>query len=132
MPGPASYQGRMSDIVGGQGNAYMAAPQQGEDTVPGRITPGNITDLKTRPAVDFTDHEGKKATGTIYSITFQEDPNDPLSPWVLAPSIYDGKWHSGADAEARYRKTGLHLGIFGTLEENEAYARALSDQQGRR
>ena len=126
MPGQAPYQGRMSDIV------------ESDSGTPGLIEPGNIMDLKTRPAVDFTDHEGKPATGTIYSITFQEDPDDPSSPWVLAPSIYDdgsgmgSLKHSGAEAEDRYRKTGHHLGKFRTLKENEEYAAALSEQQGRR
>ena len=88
--------------------------------------------------MNFTDHEGEPATGTIYSITFQEDPDDPSSPWVLAPSIYDdgsgmgSLKHSGAEAEDRYRKTGRHLGKFRTLKENEAYAGSLSEQQGRR
>ena len=126
MPGQAPYQGRMSDIVGS------------DSGTPGLVEPGNIMDLKTRPAVDFTDHEGKPATGTIYSITFQEDPDDPSSPWVLAPSIYDdgsgmgSLKHSGAEAEDRYRKTGRHLGKFRTLKENEEYAGALSKAQGRR
>ena len=40
--------------------------------------------------------------------------------------------HSEAEAEDRYRKTGLHLGKFRTLKENEAYAGSLSEQQGRR
>ena len=126
MPGQAPYQGRMSDIVGS------------DSGTPGLVEPGNIMDLKTRPAVDFTDHEGKPATGTIYSITFQEDPDDPSSPWVLAPSIYDdgsgmgSLKHSGAEAEDRYRKTGHHLGKFRTLKENEEYAGALSKAQGRR
>ena len=128
MPGQAPYQGRMSDIVGRDYGMGLPSTQW----APGLIEPGNITDLKTRPAVDFTDHEGKPATGTIYSITFQEDPDDPLSPWVLAPSIYDGERHSGAEAEVRYRDTGRHLGKFRTLKENEAYAAALSEQQGRR
>ena len=110
----------MSDIVGR------------DSGTPGLIEPGNITDLKTRPAVEWTDTEGKPASGTIYSITFQEDPDDPLSPWVLAPSIYDGEKHSGAEAEDRYRKTGHHLGKFRTLKENEEYAGALSKAQERR
>ena len=120
MPGQAPYQGRMSDIV------------ESDSGTPGLIEPGNIMDLKTRPVVNFTDDEGEPATGTIYSITFQEDPDDPSSPWVLAPSIYDGERHSGAEAEVRYRDTGRHLGKFRTLKENEAYAAALSEQQGRR
>jgi hypothetical protein len=118
----------MSDIVGMDYGMGLPSTQW----APGLIEPGNITDLKTRPAVDFTDHEGKPATGTIYSITFQEDPYDPSSPWVLAPSIYDGEWHSGAEAEVRYRDTGRHLGKFRTLKENEEYAEALSKAQGRR
>ena len=128
MPGQAPYQGRMSDIVGRDYGMGLPSTQW----APGLIEEGNIEDLKTRPAVNFTDHEGEPATGTIYSITFQEDPDDPLSPWVLAPSIYDGEKHSGAEAEDRYRKTGHHLGKFRTLKENEEYAGALSKAQGRR
>jgi hypothetical protein len=82
--------------------------------------------------VDFTDPQGNKASGTIYSITFQENPTDEKSPWVLAPSIYDGAFHGAEEAEARYRETGLHLGIFDTLKENVAYAEDLSDEQERR
>ena len=126
MPGQAPYQGRMSDIV------------ERDSGTPGLIEPGNIMDLKTRPVVKWTDTEGKPASGTIYSITFQEDPDDPSSPWVLAPSIYDdgdgrgSQLHTGEEAEARYRTKLLHLGKFRTLKENEAYAAALSEQQGRR
>ncbi len=137
MPGQAPegpYQGRMSDIVGKDYGMGLPSTQW----APGLIEPGNIEDLKTRPVVEWTDTKGNPAAGTIYSITFQEDPDDPLSPWVLAPSIYDdgsgmgSLKHSEAEAEDRYRKTGLHLGKFRTLKENESYAGSLSEQQGRR
>ena len=124
----------MSDIVGKDYGMGLPSTQW----APGLIEPGNIEDLKTRPVVEWTDTKGNPAAGTIYSITFQEDPDDPLSPWVLAPSIYDdgsgmgSLKHSEAEAEDRYRKTGLHLGKFRTLKENEAYAGSLSEQQGRR
>ena len=118
----------MSDIVGKDYGMGLPSTQW----APGLIEPGNIEDLKTRPVVEWTDTEGNPAAGTIYSITFQEDPDDPLSPWVLAPSIYDGELHSRSEAEVRYRKTGRHLGKFRTLKENEAYAGSLSEQQGRR
>ena len=124
----------MSDIVGKDYGMGLPSTQW----APGLIEPGNIEDLKTRPVVEWTDTKGNPAAGTIYSITFQEDPDDPLSPWVLAPSIYDdgsgmgSLKHSEAEAEDRYRKTGLHLGKFRTLKENESYAGSLSEQQGRR
>ena len=124
----------MSDIVGKDYGMGLPSTQW----APGLIEPGNIEDLKTRPVVEWTDTKGNPAAGTIYSITFQEDPDDPLSPWVLAPSIYKkagtkrSKRYSAYDAEARYRKTGLHLGKFRTLKENEEYAGSLSEQQGRR
>ena len=91
----------------------------------GQIEAGNINDLDTRPAIEMSD--GRQ--GTIYSVTFQEDHRDPSSPWVLAPSIYDGKLHDAGEAEDRYRQTGLHLGKFDTLDNNESYAGRLSEHQ---
>ena len=94
----------------------------------GQLVPGNIGDLDTRPMVSLPDG----GWGTIYSVSFPEDHRDPNSRWVLAPSIYDGKLNSPDEAEKRYRKTGLHLGIFGNMEQTNEYARSLSDYQGTR
>ena len=131
----------MSDIVGGNtGLGLQENASQPAIPVPGLIEQGNITDLRTRPVVDWKDEiTGETNSGTIYSITIQEDHADPSSAWVLIPTIYDGKWHTPEVAEKRYRdavtdpnKTALHLGKFKTLEDNVAYAGALSEQQGRR
>ena len=132
------YEGRMSDMIGDKTSlGFQQNANPPATPVPGLIEPGNITDLGTRPLVDFIDDSGKNAKGTIYSSTIQEDYTDPNSLWVLIPTIYadpDGisRKHSNAESEAQYRETGLNLGKFKTLEENVAYAKALSSEQEKR
>lgn len=67
------------------------------------------------------------ARGTIYSITIQDDPE---GPWVLIPSIVDGKVVEQFEAEKHYRSSGEHLGKFKTSQDADAYAKALSDALG--
>ncbi len=48
---------------------------------------------------------------------------------VLVPSVVEGQFMTGPEAEARYRQTGQHLGIFDTPEAADAYAEILHNSQ---
>lgn len=87
--------------------------------------PGNI-DLFRRPVV--TDKAGNIAT--VRSITISEGNYFVLIPTVLEMPSKKGMIVSDADAIAHYKKTGQHLGKFATQPQADAFAKALSNQQG--
>tara|TARA_R110000868_G_scaffold13885_4_gene64523 strand:+ start:1125 stop:8195 length:7071 start_codon:yes stop_codon:yes gene_type:complete len=65
---------------------------------------------------------------TVRSMSF----NDGEGREVLIPTISDdGRLLSDDDAIALYRQSGRHLGIFATPDDATAYAKQLSQQQGR-
>jgi len=114
----------------------------GPESPPGLITPGNIDDLGTRPAVRFQGEQGEDLEGTILSSTHQvgdygEESPDEDAPWVIIPTIYSdeipgiSRKHTEQEARKRYRKTGKHLGIFSTLQDSLSHSKRLSDEQGR-
>ena len=86
------------------------------------VEPTNI-DLYNRPQVAMPD--GSYAT--IRSAGFNLDGREVLLPTVSP----DGRLLSDDEAVELYRRTGKHLGIYGTPEASEAYGRFLSQQQGR-
>ena len=91
--------------------------------VPGIVTPGNV-DLATRPTVPMPDG----SIATVRSMSF----NDGEGREVLIPTISDdGRLLSDDEAIALYRQSGRHLGIFATPDDATAYAKQLSQQQGR-
>lgn len=92
-----------------------AAPQ-------GELEPGNI-DLNKRPIVRNQDG----SVSTIKSMSFEEDGRQILVP-TLAP---DGKEMTKDEAIKRYHDTGEHLGVFQRPEQATAWARRLSERQGR-
>lgn len=88
----------------------------------GQIEPGNI-DLNRRPVVSNPDG----TVSTVRSIGVNIDGRE-----VLLPTIGDdGKDLTTEEAVARYRETGEHLGIFDTSDNASAYARTVSERQGR-
>lgn len=81
---------------------------------------GNI-DLNNRPIVKNPDG----SISTVRSIGANIDGRETLLPTVSP----DGKNLSNDEAVARYRDTGENLGRFDTVDQANAYARALHEQQ---
>jgi len=84
------------------------------------LVPGNI-DLHKRPVV-------RNADGTISTVRSMSTNIDGRE--VLLPTVSDdGKILSDDDAVALYRRTGKHLGMFGTPDEATAFAKRLHEDQ---
>jgi hypothetical protein len=83
---------------------------------------GNI-DLENRPVL----HNPDNSFSTIESMSFNDGTHE-----VLIPTIVNGRRMSEDDAIAHYYKTGQHLGKFKSAAEADAYAKRLSEEQGRR
>lgn len=85
-----------------------------------KSVPGNI-DIYNRPILKNPD--GSISTVSTISVGMPEGE-------VLIPTISpEGKRWTEEEAIAAYRKTGEHLGIFGTPEEATKYAQKLHRQQ---
>lgn len=96
----------------------QAPPQMGGGPTP--LIPGNI-DVMNRPQVRNPDG----SISTVRSISVGTPQGEVLIPTVSD----DGRVLSNADAEALFRQTGRHLGVFRTPDEATAYAQALHQQQ---
>jgi hypothetical protein len=102
-------EGLRRDLLGG------AAPQ-------GELEPGNI-DLDKRPVVRNDDG----TISTIKSMSINEDGRE-----VLIPTIDEnGKEMTEDEAIERYLGTGQHLGKFDSADNATAWAKSLSDRQGK-
>ena len=89
----------------------------------GRLLEKGNVDLTNRPRVKMDD--GNFAT--IRSMSFNEDGNE-----VLVPTISDdGRLLSDDEAIASYRKTGKHLGKFGSVMGANEYAEKLHEDQAK-
>jgi len=84
------------------------------------VVQGNI-DLNARPVVQNKDG----TVSTVMSFGVNVDGNEVLIPQVSD----DGKILTQQEAIDRYNKTGKHLGMFNSVEESNAYARELHNQQ---
>jgi len=83
------------------------------------IREGNI-DLTKRPIV--TNKDG--SISTVRSMSFEEDGMQ-----VLIPTVVGNKVVSDKAAIDHYRKTGEHLGMFGSVKAANAYAKKLHEEQ---
>lgn len=93
-----------------------------DKTVPQPVIRGNIN-IHHRPVVKNAD--GTVSTEVSFSIGTEQGE-------VLIPQVVNGKLVSQEEAEAHYRQTGEHLGIFKTPQDANAYAEWLHDQQTER
>lgn len=99
-------------------------PQTQDPTTPaspgpdyGDVTPavpGNIQ-WYDRPRVSMPGPPGQY--GTVYSSSREENGKE-----VLYPQIYDGAYHSDADAWQHYKQTGQHMGKFNNVADADAFA----------
>lgn len=87
--------------------------------VEGLVHRGNI-DIYNRPVV----HNKDGSISTVRSFSIGTDQGE-----VLIPQVVNGKLVSKKEAEAHYRRTGEHLGIFRTPAEADAFAQRLHEQQ---
>lgn len=83
---------------------------------------GNIN-LNNRPTVRNRDG----SVSTVLSMSIGTDDGEVLIPRVRD----DGRVMSEEEAISQYRRSGRHLGIFGTPDEATAYAESLHRQQER-
>ena len=119
MAGATAWQMPSFDDLLPNAGAAPVAPAP----TPGMVTPGTV-DLTTRPTVPMPDG----SIATVRSMSF----NDGEGREILIPTISDdGRLLSDDDAIALYRQSGRHLGIFATPDDATAYAKQLSQQQGR-
>lgn len=104
------------------GGAPIAAGGIGKKA-PGELERGNI-DIGKRPAVKNKDG----TTSTIRSMSFNEGGQQ-----ILLPSLTDeGAQLTEQQAIDAYRATGRHLGKFDSPENATAFAKRLSNEQGKK
>ena len=102
----------------GPGGVF-AAQRIGEAPIPVPIMPGNI-DLTNRPVVQNEDG----TISTVRSMSINQDGKE-----ILIPTVIDGKVVSDEEAIDAFHRTGEHLGVFATVEDANAYAEKLHQEQ---
>jgi hypothetical protein len=101
-------------------DANRLHPREGGAPRPfGMISPGNI-DIHHRPVV----HNKDGSISTVRSFSIGTERGE-----VLIPQVVNGKVVTKKEAEAHYRQTGEHLGIFKSPAAATAFAKKLHEQQ---
>ena len=101
---------------GGKGTGKTTT---GSPASSGLITPGNI-DLGNRKIINNPDG----SYSTVNSYTMESD-----GKFYVVPGVNGQRKLSGKEAWAQFRRTGKHLGIFGSQEAADTYAQNLHKQQ---
>lgn len=99
----------------------LAKMFSGDPMMPGgRLIPGNLN-LDNRPQVP--NPEG--GTSTVYSMGIGTPEGETLIPRVS----HEGKILSPDEARDYFRKTGEHMGVYGTPEQSNKAAQQIHEQQ---
>lgn len=123
---------RLETDTGRAGRAAVTLADTFE-AVAGRLSSSELiarTQFLEAPTIDPTKRPAiRNADGsysTIETVSFATELGE-----VLIPTIVNGVRVSAEEAFDHFEATGEHLGIFATAEEAAAFARALSEAQGR-
>ena len=88
---------------------------------PGLVEPGNIN-IHRRPVV----HNADGSISTVRSASFEDDNGHN----VLIPTVIPGRGVVPMDQAIKYyQQTGEHLGKFDSVDNADAYAESLHEQQ---
>jgi hypothetical protein len=102
---------------------YPGGPSQasGPQTLEGMLEPGNI-DLSKRKPIQ---HGGGRAT--VRSISVEMDGKHYLLPTVIGDKVVGTE-----EAVQYFKKTGQHLGVFGSSEAADKAGQLIHEQEAER
>lgn len=94
----------------------------------GLLTPGTLDPFK-RPALQYPEDDD----GSTSSVSFERDGKEILIPTTFEDTPGAGaRRHSVEQSIKHYDATGQHLGIFGSADAADAFAKSLDAEQQRR